>query len=159
MANCGNIVTGFQNATSGTVNPGGQGPLGLALGHVVAAGADFWSVYVQDVVNPAMQQVMARASTELPAGQGCMPLTLDAGPRTATSVTLKAVTDLRLDPSEVLNIYVGATLLRTCTTSTCTVTTSSGSRPTVYTADVGAPRTAPYTPQAIVSATTTVSSP
>ena len=159
MANCGNIVTGLQNATSATVYPGAQGPLGLALGHVVAGGADFWSVYFQDVVNPAMQQVMAQASSELPAGKGCKPLTFDAGPRTATSVTLKAVTDLHLDPSEALNIYNGATLLRTCTRSTCTVTTSIGSGPTVYTADVGAPRTAPYTPEAMVSATTTVSSP
>jgi len=44
MANCGNIVTGFQNSRSATVDPTDQGPLNLALGHVTAASASFWEV-------------------------------------------------------------------------------------------------------------------
>lgn len=153
MANCGNIVTGLQNAKSTTVSPSEQGPPSLALGHVVAAGVDFWEVYTQDVVNPTMQAVMAKASAELPAGSGCKPLVLTVGPRQGASVTLTAVTDLRLDSSEALNIYDGAKLLRKCPTSTCSVTTSSASASNAYTADVGAAGTQPYTAQAVVSAT------
>ena len=156
MANCGNIVTGLQDAKSATVTPSDQGPPNLALEHVVAAGVRFWEVYVQDVLNPAMQDVMAAARAELPAGTGCQPLVISAGSRTATSVTITAVTDLRLDPVERLNIYQGTTLLRTCPTSTCAVQTARGAGPTVYTADVGAPGTLPYSAQAVVSATVTV---
>ncbi|HUZ01075.1 MAG TPA: hypothetical protein VMU89_12045, partial [Thermomicrobiaceae bacterium] len=110
-----------------------------------------------DVLNPAMQGVMATASAELPAGKGCQPLVLSAGSQTATSVTITAVTDLQLDPAERLNLYRGTTLLRTCSTGTCTVQNEPGPGPTVYAADVGAPGTPPYSAQAVVSATVTVS--
>ena len=153
MANCANIVTGLQNAKSSTVSPSDQGPPALALGHVVAAGVCFWEVYTQDVVNPTMRATMLMASRELPAGAGCRPLTLTVGAPTPTSVTVTAVTDLRLDPSEQVNIYRGATLLRTCPTSTCSVKTSPAPAPSAFTADVGAAGTPPYTAQAVVSAT------
>ena len=159
MANCGNVVTGLQNAKSTTDSPGDQGPPSVALGQVVAAGVRFWEVYVQDVLNPAMQSTMATASAELPAGKGCKPLVLSVSSRTATSVTLTAVTDLRLDQAEALNIYKGTTLLRTCSTSTCSVRTSPGAGPSAYAADVGAPGTPPYSTQAVVSATAAASSP
>jgi hypothetical protein len=70
-AHCGEIVTGFQNAKSATVAPTDQGPLSRALDHVVAAGADFWEVYVSDVDNLSMQDVLKRASTQLPAHKQC----------------------------------------------------------------------------------------
>jgi hypothetical protein len=159
MANCGNIVTGIGNAKSATVSPGDQGPPDLALRHVVAAGVRFWEVYTQDVLNPSMQSTMATASAELPADKGCKPLVINVESRTSTSVTITAVTDLRLDPVESLNIFKGTTLLRTCSTSTCSVQTSPGSASTAYTADVGAPGTPPYSNQAVVSARINVSSP
>ena len=68
---CGDIVTGLQNAKSETVSPADQGPLSQALEHVVAAGVDFWEVYVRDVDNPSMNDVLRRASTQLPAHEQC----------------------------------------------------------------------------------------
>jgi len=153
MANCGAVVTGLQDAQSATVSPADQGPPDLALGHVVAAGVDFWEVYAQDVVNPTMRSVMAEASTELPAGGGCKPLRLTVGPAVDGVVTVTAVTDLRLDPAEAVNLFAGAKLLRTCRTSTCVVKVPAAASPGPYTADVGAPGTAPYIAQAVVSAT------
>jgi hypothetical protein len=88
------------------------------------------------------------------------PLVLSASSQTATSVTVTAVTDLLLDPVEMVNIYKGTMLIRTCPTSTCSVSVQKplGPGPTVYKADVGAPGTPPYSTQSVVSATTTVSS-
>jgi len=151
MANCGAIVTGVQNSRSTTASPGDQGPPADALVHVVAAGVDFWEVYTSDVLNPSMQNVWAKAGTELPAGTGCKPLVITAAARSGASVAVTAVTDLRLDPSEALNIFDGVKLLRTCTTSTCSVTAPPASGG--YTADVGAAGTPPYSTQAVVSAT------
>jgi len=156
MAKCGSIVTGFQNSRSATVDPTDQGPLNLALGHVAAAGASFWEVYVQDVLNPSMQSATTTAAAQLPADKGCKPLVVTIASRTATSVTVTAVTDLRLDPAESINIYLGTTLLRTCSTSTCSVSVPLSSSSPIYAADVGAPGTAPDNTQALVSATTTV---
>jgi Beta-galactosidase len=159
MANCGNIVTGLQNAKSATASPDEQGPPENALVHVVAAGVRFWEVYTSDVLNPAMQSAMAKAAAELPADKGCEPLVLSTGSRTATSETVTAATDLRLDPAEALNIFKGTTLLRTCSTSTCSVQVPLESGRTVYTADVGEPGTVPYSNQAVVSATASDSPP
>jgi len=145
----GGRATAFSR--SATVSPGDQGPPALALGHVVAAGAAFWEVYTQDVLNPAMRDVMARASAELPAGAGCKPLVVTVAPGAGPSATVTAVTDLHLDPAEALNIYVGATRARTCPTSPCSVrvprAAASGAS-----ADVGAAGTAPFSTQAVVSA-------
>ena len=158
MAKCGSIVTGFQNSRSATADPTDQGPPDLALGHVADAGASFWEVYVQDVLNPSMQSAMTKAAAQLPATKGCKPLVLTIASRTATSVTLTAVTDLRLDPAESVNIFQGTALLRTCSTSTCSVSVPLGSSSPMYAADVGAPGTPPDSTQALVSATTTVTS-
>lgn len=68
---CGEIVTGLQNSKSATDDPAYQGPLDRALDHVVAAGVDFWQVYVADVDNPSMKDVLTRASTQLPAHDWC----------------------------------------------------------------------------------------
>jgi hypothetical protein len=68
---CGDIVTGLQNAKSETVSPADQGPNSRSLEHVVAAGVDFWEVYVPDIENPSMKDVLKPASTELPAHQHC----------------------------------------------------------------------------------------
>jgi hypothetical protein len=68
---CGDIVTGLQNAKSEAVSPADQGPLSQAWEHVVAAGVDFWEVYVADVENPSMNDVLRRASTQLPAHDRC----------------------------------------------------------------------------------------
>jgi hypothetical protein len=68
---CGAIVTGLQNSKSATDDPAYQGPLDRALDHVVAAGVDFWEVYVSDVDNPWMSAVLKRASTQLPAHAQC----------------------------------------------------------------------------------------
>jgi hypothetical protein len=158
MANCGNIVTGLQNSRSATASPDDQGPPEDALVHVVAAGVRFWEVYTSDVLNPAMQGAMAKAAAELPADQGCKPLEISASNRTATAVTITAVTDLRLDRTESVNVFKGTTLLKTCSTSTCSVETTLGSGSTVFTADVGEPGAQPSSAQALVSATTTVAS-
>ncbi len=157
-ANCGNVVTGLQNAKSATISPADQGPLTLALQRVAAAGVKFWEVYTEDVVNPSMHSVIATASTELPAGAGCKPLVLGAGARTGGTVTITAMTDLHLNPAEKLNIYDGTTLLRTCSSNTCSVRASPGTGATVFTADVGEAGTPPYTTQAVISAATTVAS-
>jgi hypothetical protein len=68
---CGNIVTGLQNAGSATTAPQIQGSLSRSLDHVLAAGVDFWEVYVADVDNPSMKDVLTRASTQLPAHEHC----------------------------------------------------------------------------------------
>ena len=68
---CGEIVTGLQNSKSATDDPAYQGPLTNALDHVLAAGVDFWEVYVSDVDNPSMSDVLKRASTQLPAHTQC----------------------------------------------------------------------------------------
>jgi hypothetical protein len=70
-AHCGQIVTGLQNSKSATDDPAYQGPLNRALDHVTAAGVDFWEVYVSDVDNPAMKDVLKQASTQLPAHTRC----------------------------------------------------------------------------------------
>jgi Beta-galactosidase len=70
-AHCGDIVTGLQNSKSATVDPAYQGPLNRALDHVVAAGVDFWEVYVSDIDNPSMTDVLRRASAQLPAHAQC----------------------------------------------------------------------------------------
>jgi hypothetical protein len=70
---CGEIVTGLQNSKSATDDPGYQGPLNRALDHVVAAGVDFWEVYLADIDNPSMTDVLKRASTQLPAHAQCKP--------------------------------------------------------------------------------------
>ena len=147
MANCGTVVTGLQNSRASTVTSA-QGPPSLALVRVVAAGVKFWEVYTADVLNPAYQDVMHLASTELPADAGCRPLVLTTAVRPGGAVVVTARTALRLDPSEAINIFGDAALLRTCATNPCSVTGAGGS----FTADVGAPGTAPYTTQAVVSA-------
>jgi len=81
---------------------------------------------------------------------------LSSAARTATSVTLTAVTDLRLDPDESLNIYMGTTLLRTCSTNACSVSVPLGFTSPMYAADVGAPGTPPDSVQALMSASITV---
>jgi len=121
MANCGTIVTGLQNSRASTVTSA-QGPPSLALVH--------------------------DASTELPADAGCKPLVLTTVARPRGAVVVTARTDLRLDPSEAINIFTGARLLRTCATNPCSVTVAPGS----FMADVGAAGTPPYTTQAVVSA-------
>ena len=68
---CGEIVTGLQNSKSATIDPAYQGPLNNALDHVLAAGVDFWEVYVSDVDNPSMTDVLKRASSQLPAHTQC----------------------------------------------------------------------------------------
>jgi hypothetical protein len=68
---CGQIVTGLQNGRSATVHAETQGPLDRALDHVVAAGVDFWEVYATDIDNPSMQDVLKRASVQLPAHSQC----------------------------------------------------------------------------------------
>ena len=68
---CGEIVTGLQNSKSATNDPAYQGPLNRALDHVTAAGVDFWEVYVSDVENPSMTDVLKRASSQLPAHGQC----------------------------------------------------------------------------------------
>jgi hypothetical protein len=68
---CGEIVTGLQNSRSATKYPADQGPLDRALDHVTAAGVDFWEVYVPDVENPSMTDVLKRATTQLPAHTQC----------------------------------------------------------------------------------------
>ncbi len=68
---CGEIVTGLQNSKSATNDSAYQGPLNRALEHVTAAGVDFWEVYVSDVANPSMTDVLKRASTQLPAHGQC----------------------------------------------------------------------------------------
>jgi hypothetical protein len=68
---CGEIVTGLQNSRSATKYPADQGPLDRALDHVAAAGVDFWEVYVSDVENPSMTDVLKRATTQLPAHTQC----------------------------------------------------------------------------------------
>ena len=148
-ANCGTVVTGLQNSRASTVSPD-QGPPALALGHVVAAGADFWEVYTTDVVNPAYASVMHDASTELPANAGCKALVVTTTARAGRSVLVTATTDLHLDPLEALNIFSAGRLLRTCATNPCSVKAPSGQ----FTADIGAAGTPPYTTQAVVSATT-----
>jgi hypothetical protein len=70
-AHCGDIVTGLQNSRSATDNPAYQGPLNRALDHVLAAGVDFWEVYVSDVDNASMTDVLKRASSQLPARTQC----------------------------------------------------------------------------------------
>jgi hypothetical protein len=68
---CGEIVTGLQNSKSATDDPAYQGPLNNALDHVLAAGVDFWEVYVSDIDNPSMTDVLKRASSQLPAHSQC----------------------------------------------------------------------------------------
>ncbi len=68
---CGEIVTGLQNSKSATNDSAYQGPLNRALEHVTAAGVDFWEVYVSDVANPSMTDVLKRASSQLPAHGQC----------------------------------------------------------------------------------------
>ena len=67
---CGDIVTGLQNAVTATADPD-QAWLGRALDHVVVAGVDFWEVFLPDIVNPSMTDVLKKASTELPAHKQC----------------------------------------------------------------------------------------
>jgi hypothetical protein len=69
---CGEIVTGLQNSKSATDDPAFQGPLNNALNHVTAAGVDFWEVYVSDIDNPAMTDVLKQASNQLPAHTQCV---------------------------------------------------------------------------------------
>jgi hypothetical protein len=38
---------------------------------VVVAGVDFWEVFLPDIVNPSMTDVLKKASTELPAHKQC----------------------------------------------------------------------------------------
>jgi hypothetical protein len=68
---CGEIVTGLQNSKAATKDPAWQGPLSRALDHVLAAGVDFWEVYISDVNNPSMTDVLKRASSQLPAHAQC----------------------------------------------------------------------------------------
>jgi len=69
-AHCGDIVTGLQNAVTATDSPD-QGWLSRALDHVVAAGVDFWEVFLPDIVNPSRTDVLKQASTQLPAHKQC----------------------------------------------------------------------------------------
>ncbi len=68
---CGKIVTGLQNAGSATTAPQIQGSLSRSLDHVLAAGVDFWEVYVTDIDNPSMTDVLKQASAQLPAHTQC----------------------------------------------------------------------------------------
>jgi hypothetical protein len=71
----GKIVTGFQVGTSATLNPGPQGDasdpvnaLSLSLTTGLAEHPDYLEVWEQDVTNPAMQDVLQMAQSQLPAG-------------------------------------------------------------------------------------------
>jgi Beta-galactosidase len=69
-AHCGKIVTGLQNAVTATDSPD-QRWLSRALDHVVAAGVDFWEVFLPDIVNPSRTDVLRQASTQLRAHKQC----------------------------------------------------------------------------------------
>jgi hypothetical protein len=54
-----------------TASPADQDPLSHALEQVVAAGVDFWEVYLPEIENPSMNNVLKRASIQLPALDRC----------------------------------------------------------------------------------------
>lgn len=73
QSNSGRIITGFQLSTSATKSPDQMGDatdpvhaLDLTFQRGLAAHVDFLEVYLADVLNPAMQDVLSGAASQLP---------------------------------------------------------------------------------------------
>jgi hypothetical protein len=160
-ANCTTVVTGLQ-----TKVPPNDLPLTPALALGVRANLNFIEVYAGDVVSmPSVFTSFEMPSSPLPATDHCAPLRLTSSAGTSAPAgapaTVTATTDLTLPPGriQVVNVFeqtaAGPVLVRECTTSSCPVPITPGVVATRFTADVGAPGTAPYTSQALVSAALT----
>lgn len=154
QSNCGSTVTGFQ-----TKVPGKVVNFRDAIRQSIDGGADFVEVYERDVLT--YPRAVARLAGSFPASSRCKPLTLTAV-RTPTGPSrLRATTAVNLAAGETINVFqltaAGSYVPTTCTAaargSVCAL--PIGSQKVTFEADIGAPGTLPYTPQALVSATTT----
>jgi hypothetical protein len=154
QANCGSTVTGYQTKVPGKITN-----FNAAIRQSIDAGVDFLEVYERDVLTHP--RVLARYAGSFPASSRCKPLTLTALRTWTGASRLRATTAVNLAAGETINVfqltpagsYVGTTCTASARAAVCALPT--GSQSVTFEADIGAPGALPYTPQALVSATTT----
>jgi hypothetical protein len=152
-ANCGSATTGYQTRVPNKVID-----LRDAVRHAIDSNVEFMEIYQTDVLNDPT--TLSPFAPRFPANAGCKPLSLTATPNPDGGSQLKATTDLELTSTESINVFEvtpsGDDARTTCTASkrSASCALPRGVALAKFEADVGAPGTLPYSPEAFVSATT-----